>query len=217
MLIIHGENQISSRQFFLDIKTKTPSTKQKVDLRGEDLELPGLTTAAGSSSLFGLSNIVFIDNLFSRRPSNTKTQLIDYLKAHPDSDIYIWEAKDVTTQLKSFPPLSIKRFDLPKYIFQYLDNFDLESLHKSLESVSEEQILSMLAKQVHKLIVAKSGSGDYPPWQKNKLLSQSKQYSDAKLVTMLNALLDIDYKNKNSQLPYNLSVALELWTLTALQ
>ena len=72
MLIIHGEDQIASRKFFLDHKTEKP---------GDILEAEGLTASEFRSrmesvSLFGDMPYIYLEGLFARRPSNDKKKLL---------------------------------------------------------------------------------------------------------------------------------------------
>ncbi|MBI2008409.1 hypothetical protein HYS82_02005 [Candidatus Amesbacteria bacterium] len=188
MIILHGDNQIASREQFL--AAKQSATKQGlniVEFSGDRINLPDLTQAVESKSLFGSANAIFIESLFSSRPSNTKKQLIDYLTTKQNENIVIWEPKDVSTQLKNIPST---KFDLPKYIFTFLDNPTLNSFHKCLEVLPVEQIFASLATRVHKNLL---GVGR---------ISKKINPKD---------LLDIEYKQKTSSPPYDLTTALEIF------
>ena len=104
----------------------------------------------------------------------------------------IWEPKDVSAQVKDLPST---KFDLPKYIFNFLDNPALESFHKCLEVMPVEQIFASLATRVHKALL---GQG--------------------RIAKNINPreLLDLEYKQKTSSPPYDLTSALEIW-LTKIQ
>lgn len=175
MLILHGDNQIASREALNSYK--------KNSIVINELLLDSIRQAVESKSLFGDISLVIIENIFSSRPSNTKKQIIEYLLANQKENILIWESKDVTSQLKTFPGEIIKRYDLPKYIFSFLDRPTISGLHQVLQTMPPEQILASLATRAHKQVNTK--------W--------------------LQELLDIDYKIKTGTLPYDLSVALELW------
>lgn len=183
MLIIHGEDQIASRRAFLAVK----QDKQIRELSGEDSILSDVINATRGESLFGGEALVLMENLFSSRPSARKTEVIDYLQNNFGLDIYIWESKDVSTQLKSFPANIIQKFDLPKAIFAFMDHPTVDLLHQCLRSMPIEQIFASLVTRFYK------------QEKTNELL----------------ALLDLDYKNKTSQLPYDLAVGLELYIMKA--
>lgn len=179
MQIIHGENQIASRAAFIALK------KNGQNLNGDSVTLSDVISAISSPSLFGESTTLFIEGLFSARPSGRKTEIIDYLAAHNDLAIVIWEHKDVSVQLKSFDPKTSQRFDLPKMIFSFMDRPTIELLHKCLESMPVEQVFASLVTRLYK---------------------QEKSAD-------LQKLLELDYKNKTSQLPYDMVCALEIFIL----
>lgn len=175
MLILHGDNQIASRQAYLDLK--------KDGLVLSEVTVDHLRQAVESKSLFGEINQIVLENIFSARPSNQKKLIIEYLQVHQSNPVLIWENKDVTAQLKEFEVKNIKRFDLPKYLFSFLDHPSVNGLLQVLQTMSPEQILASLVTRAHNQVNIK--------W--------------------LNELLTIDYRLKTGLLPYDLSTALELW------
>jgi len=218
MIILHGDNQIASRQAFLALKQQAISAgKQVQEYSGDSLSLPQLVTAVESVSLFGTVNAVFVDGLFSRRPSNEKKTLIAYLSDHPKADISVWEHKDVAAQVKTFAPASVRKFDLPKYLFVFLEHFTLPGLKQALTGSSPEQVFSLIVRQVRSLIMVKDNAGNLPAWQAGKLKSQAAGYSTEKLISLYRKLLAIDRAQKTSASPYGMETALELWVVEALQ
>lgn len=160
-------------------------------MAGLSLTLPGLTVAVESVSLLGKSNWVGIEELFARRPGREKTALINYLVSHLPENVTIWEGKDVSPQLISFPPGTIKRFDLPKHLFRFLDRPSLANLRLALSTAVPEIVFASLVTRLRKQIAA--GRHD--------------------LVAPYSRLLAIDYQLKTSSLPYDLAAALELWVI----
>lgn len=218
MLILHGDNQLASRQAFLDFKQQAVSAgKQVQEYSGDNLTQPQLVTAVESVSLSGTTNAVFIDGLFSRRPGNEKKALVAYLADHLKADITVWEHKDVAAQVKTFPPASVRKFDLPKYLFIFLERFTLSGLKQALIGSSPEQVFSLIVRQVRNLIMAKDNAAGFPAWQAAKLKSQAAGYSTEKLISLYRKLLAIDRSQKTSASPYGLETALELWVVEALQ
>ena len=55
MLIIHGENQIGSREYFLELRTQKPGDI----LDGDQLVLNDLQSKLSASSLFGESQTIY--------------------------------------------------------------------------------------------------------------------------------------------------------------
>lgn len=212
MIIIHGDNQPESRNRFLEIKKqKQAAGNQIVDMTGPGLILSELKNKAESASLLGNANSLFITDLFSGRPGREKNIISDYLLANTRSDINIWEAKDVSAQLKKFPVELIVKYELPRYIFRFLDHPDMPLLRQSLAGSAPEQIFSLLVSHFRKLIIVKSHAGDYPSWQLAKLARQAEAYSPEKLAELYRELLNIDYRQKTSATSHNLSFSLELW------
>jgi len=210
MLIIHGDNIIASREFFLIQKKSILS--DVLELNGQELSYSRLVQALTTPNLFGEYPVIFIENFFSRRPSNEKKQIIEYLKGLTQN-IYIYESKDVSLQLKSFDSKNIKNFRHPKYIYSFLETLSLSDLKSCLSVDPPELIIGALAKHLHNLILIKENQGSLPDWQAAKLKSQAHKYSQEKLCQLSQSLLEIDYKQKTSASPQNLASALELWTI----
>ncbi len=189
MLILHGDHQTASRNQLLASKREAVQKDQQIiELSGQDLTLDQLSQAVDTVSLFGQTNSVFIEQLFSTRPSNAKKAIIAYLKSHTSGDIVVWEPKDVSAQLKDFPGSLIRQFDLPRHIFKFLDHPSLSTLHLALTTTLPEIVFASLVTRAHKQANTK--------W--------------------LQELLAIDYKLKTGALPYDLSTALELWVANSL-
>ena len=151
MTILHGDNQIASRNQFLTAKQEAAKHGLNiVDLSGDNLQVEQLIQATESKSLFGSANAVFIENLFSSRPSATKKQIIEYLIKCSNKQILIWESKDVSTQLKDMPSL---RFDLPKHIFKFLDDPSLSTFHLSLSTAPVVHIFASLSTRLQKVFL----------------------------------------------------------------
>ncbi len=214
MQIIHGDNQTASRQLFLTKKHEAQKSGQNIaELPGANLTLSQLQGSLSSTTLLGQESAVFVEGFFSRRPSNEKRSIVEYLKSNPNLPIIFWDGKDVTPQLTTHNPQHILKYDLPKHIFQFLDNLQLTTYHLALKSTDPEPILALLARRIHDLILVKEKRGKFPSWQASKLELQAKKYTHLHLTTYNSQLLDIDFKNKSGDLPYDLAVALELWLI----
>lgn len=177
VIILHGDNQVASRQALL----KAKEGKSILEFIGSNLLLNQLVNAVETNSLFGQANTVVIESIFSLRVGAAKKALTGYLESHQDSDIIVWESKDVSSQIKNFK--NVQKFDLPKHIFAFLDNPTLSTLHLALSTTEPEVLFASLATRAHKRANTK--------W--------------------LQELLAIDYKLKTGALPYDLTTALELW------
>lgn len=177
MIILHGDNQVASRQALSTIKLG----KSILEFMGSDLSLDGLINAVETNSLFGQANTVIIEGIFSQRVSTNKKLIAEYLETHQNSDIIIWEPKDVSSQIKNYK--NIQKFDLPKHIFDFLDNPTLSTFHLALNTTEPEVLFASLATRAYKRANTK--------W--------------------LQELLTLDYQLKTGSLPYDLTTALELW------
>lgn len=212
MLIIHGDNQSASRNLFLEIKNqKLSSGDQIIELSGRDITLTEIRNKLEASSLFGNKNCLFITDLFTAHSFREKSLIIDYLLSAVGENIYIWESRDVFPQLRKFPPDSVRKFELPRYIFQFLDNMTLPLLHRALGNTPPEQLFALLVGHFHKLILIKDNAGSFPLWQKQKLLQQASGYKIDHLKDAYAKLLELDYRHKTSASSQSLPFSLELW------
>lgn len=218
MLILHGDNQILSRQFFVTLRSDAVKQGlQLLELPANTLTLSDLSLALETSSLFGPSNFVCLENFFSRRAGHAKTEIVDYLKAKNPPSLAIWENKDVSLQLKSFPVSSIRKFDLPKYVFRFLEDWSLDNYRFAVSSTPPELIFSLLVRHLRQLIMVADGITSFPSWQLPKLKAQSHRFSLSRLLSMYHDLLNLDYSQKTSSSPFDLASSLEVWLVKALR
>lgn len=140
MLIIHGENQIASREYFLELRTKNPGDI----LDGDIMTLVELRALLESTSLFGETQHIYIENLYSRRPSNAKKEIIEFLESANPANLVIWEHKAVTTKAEN------KNFEMPKYLFAFWNKPTLKNFHLALQVAAVEQIFAGLITGAHK-------------------------------------------------------------------
>jgi len=215
MLIIHGDNIIASREYFLNQRHFLSAKTSLLELSGQDLTYPRLIQSLTTPDLFGQYPLVSVENLFSRRPSSDKKKITEYLQSFHAKlpNLLIYEAKDISLQLKSYPPETFKNFPLPKYLYTFLETFSPEALRKCLKFQPPELIMASLAKHLHNLILVKEHQGEFPSWQSAKLSPQAQKYSLTDLLSLQNQLLQIDLASKTSQNPLSLNSALELWCL----
>lgn len=181
MLIFFGEDQVKSRQAFLSEKQNHNIT----NLPEEGSTLSDVISATSNISLFGEKTFLCVEGLFSERSSQRKTDIIEYLQSHPELDVLVWEGKDVSVQVKNFRADVLRKFDLPRHIFSFMDNPSVELLRLCLKSMPVEQIFASLV---------------------------TRKYKQQKINDLLK-LLELDYKLKTSQLPYDLVNGLELYIM----
>ncbi|MDO8488088.1 MAG: hypothetical protein Q7S31_02105 [bacterium] len=211
MIILHGDNQVGSRQQLTSLKQAALLAKKALVSLDQETEIDQVIQASEANSLFGEANCVVVENLFSARPSKSRQTIVDYLIRHQSADIILWDSKDISAKLTGFNSQIVRRYDLPKYVFKFLDDFSPTALQQALTSAAPEQILALVAGQLRKLIMVKTKSGTWPAWQQTKLASQAAKYTLEQLGQYNLQLLQMDYAQKTSAAPYGLEAALELW------
>lgn len=220
MLILHGENIERSRRA-LNEKIKRFSG-EIIRLEGEKLDLGELKQAVESSSLFGQERLIIIENLFSRRPSKEKEELLKYCKLENPENLIVWGGKKIDGRiLAPFTLARIERFDLTPIIFKFLDSFSptnkklsLALLHQCLTQETPEMVFYMVCRQAKDLIITadlgKENLDELPPWKREKLIRQAGKFGLKKLLTLYQQLLQIDYQQKTGKTPLSLSSQLDL-------
>ena len=138
MFILHGDDQVASRQALLTVK----EGKSTLEFMGSNLTLDQLVNAVETNSLFGQANTVVIERAFAKK------EISEYLTKNQDKDIIIWEPKDVSVKVKDFK--NVQKFDLPKHIFKFLDSPSLSTLHLALSTAPVEVVFASLATRAHK-------------------------------------------------------------------
>ena len=138
MLILHGDNQVASRQALLTAK----EGKQILEFSGSDITVNQLHHAVSTNSLFGQANTIVIERAFAKK------DIADYLVQNQEADIIIWEPKDVSAKVKDFK--NVQKFDLSKHIFLFLDSPLLSSLHLALSTAPAEVVFASLVTRSYK-------------------------------------------------------------------
>jgi DNA polymerase III delta subunit len=234
MMILHGENNLLSRQKLTNeianFKLKTQGEILRHD--GHNLNLMDLRQSLESASLFrakretrvsllGDSRLVIIENLFSGRVGKEKQKIIDYLKKTVAQNLIIWEGKKIDGRTLTSFKGQVLRFDLDPVIFRFLDSLSpgkakisLTLLHQCLTQDPPEIIFFMLARQIRHLILAadlgKKGLGQMESWRAEKLIRQARYFTLIKLMKIYRQLLKIEVQQKTGQTPFTLSSQLDL-------
>jgi len=219
MIIIHGDNQVASRQALTD---QTSQFKGEIiRLNGTQINLTTLKQAVESGSLFGQDKLIIIENLFGRPASGTKENLLAYLKQETLPHIIIWEPKTIDgRKLTAFRSAKISKFTIPATIFKFLDSLGqnkkttLYWLHQTLKNEPAELVFYLLCRRVADLIIAADlsarGLDRMAPWQKSRLVRQAKNFPLSRLTTVYQKLLEIDWQQKTGRAAYNLAATLDL-------
>lgn len=199
--LIHGDDTIASRNFFITEKQKYPDS---IINNAKDLEKFDLIELMQPRNLFFEKQAVFIENLFSKK---------ELLKELKDSrtDIFLWEGKEVSTIELNKLKTDIKLFKLPQMLFSFLDSIRPGSLQnvslfrKVLSNTSEDMVFYMLIRQFRLLLAVsdpKEGIDEIKrlaPWQRSKLLRQAGLFSKEELKKIYNKLYKIDLSLKTGE------------------
>lgn len=226
LTIIHGNHHNESRTLLREIvDLAKKDDKQVTELNGENLTRADLETALLAENLFE-QKILVIENILSRTKSKAKENCIETLVQYSgDKHVVLWERKAISkTLIKRFIKHNPqeKSFNFPLIIFSFVaslkpgnTNVSINKFHQSLESASNTFIFAMLAKQVAKLIIAKTSPQSLPgvSWQNNKVLAQAKSWSLKQLKSAHSDLLNIDEGIKTGTTKLDLTEQLDLFLL----
>jgi hypothetical protein len=124
LIILHGDNIVASRAELIRLK-EAAKDKEIRDINGKNLDEASLRQAVESSSLFGDTLCIVIEQLFSnlgRKEKLIKLYASIIMDASKINEIILWEPKELgKTAISLFPSTSIKLFKLPAVIFEFLD------------------------------------------------------------------------------------------------
>lgn len=219
MLIIHGDNQVESREFLTkQINQAKAEDMEIIRLEGKEVNLEQLQQALEAKWLLGKEKFVVVENLLTNSPSE---KIINYLVKSQPKNFIIWEAKEIRQNQISRLRTKARLFKLPPVIFKFLDSFlpsngrqSLNLLKQAVGQTSPENVFYMLARQVRYLIIAhqmgKEGLSDLHSFQQQKIASQAKKFQLSQLLTLHRKLLYIDWQQKTGQAPMDLAGQLDL-------
>lgn len=221
--ILHGDDIAASRNYY-----KTLQKKDDLIFDGDRITLDDIKNVVQSTTLFNDTKTISIENFFSKRkPSKEMETIIEYVKiSGKDHDVIFWESKPLTKKtLSAFPNATIKVYTFPQSLFAFLEALQpentktlLQLYHQTLTHTEAEMILAMLTRQV-RLLLAISEDAANPieemkrlaPWQKSKLLSQSRQFSLQKLQNLHSQLYALDVQSKTGGLSLPLSQSIDFF------
>lgn len=202
--VIHGEDIASSRNYFISEKEKYENS---VIYDAKSLSEQGLLEILQAKNLFFDQKGIFIENLLLLKNKDF-IELVK--KAGTDSNIYIWEGKEISsTELLGLKAIS-KLFKLPQELFVFLDNIrpnnsqNVYFFRNALKNSPEDLIFYMLIRQF-RLLLAVSGDAEIDeakrllPWQREKLERQAKLFSEKDLKRTYNKLYKIDHDIKTGE------------------
>lgn len=217
--ILHGENQPEIHKNLVQLTEQAKS--EELDIARIDWKKSNekeIKLASRSQGLISLGTLVVVDNFFNNNKHAAK--IISELSF--DSSYYIFvENKTISpTLVKALQrDFVIQGYPVPPSIFNFLNSLSpnnktdaLTQFKKVIDQDSSEFLLTMAARHTRQLIWAKEDPQTLKAadWQKTKLVTQAKQFSDGQLRELHSKLLEIDRFNKKSLLPESLEKSLEV-------
>jgi DNA polymerase III delta subunit len=211
--VIHGDDIVSSRNFYKSIQTS-----QSITFEGEKLTHADIEEALQSSGLFGDEKQLSIENFFSKKkPSKEMENIIATINIWSGkTTIVFWESKEISKKiLDQLEHVSVKLFSIPKSLFAFLDSIKphntshmLMLYHQTLLHTEGEMILVMLIRQIRILLALSDEDTTntieevkrMATWQRSKLIKQSSLFSRQELQTLHSNLFDIEVKSKSGGL-----------------
>lgn len=218
--IICGQDTISSRQYFTDLKSRYRQQGFDIEVLSSNNFFQLRSWMGESIGLFGSRKIFFIENLFKTIVKQNKRILkeISQIERDPVIKLIDWEdglqAREIKTGRKN-----IREFKPPANIFHFLESVYPKNKRKFLsllEKVGKDNdyylIFFMLIKHTRNLILAKENQlpDNLQDWQKRKLLKQSHRWQLEKLISFYQSLYRIDIRTKTSQTPFSLKTSLDI-------
>lgn len=225
--IIHGDDIVSSRNFFVSQKQKI---KNPLDFAGENITLTALVQIFEGGELFTEKKAVFIEDfLAKRKASRDKDEILLYLAKYQDHEIFLWEGKEISAKsLSIFKKAEIRHFKLPQSLFLFLDSlkpgigtFLIPLFHKTLKNMEVELVFFMLVRQFRLLLALSQRQESnvideenrLAPWQKGKLQRQASFFTAKELKNHFSRLYEIDLAQKTGNLNLSLIQAIDMFLL----
>jgi uncharacterized protein len=232
--IIHGTNTALSRKQFIDLRQ---SFTNPVSFDGASVTLSQLTQSLEGQSLFDDSTQLFVEEFFSKRKASKETEVLtSYLtKQGEQNTIVVWESKELTPkQISAFGKPEVKKFDIPKEVFTFLDSLQphnskrmIELFHKVLVSEDPEFVFFMIVRQFRMML----GLCSHDPsamsqddkeideltrltWQKSKLTKQAESFGENSLLACYDKLFSIEVGIKTGQLSAPLEQTIDFFLAT---
>jgi len=216
-----GDDIVSSRKAYIDqIELFKNQGFEVENIPAKDVDEVKLENIFGSPDLFGNSRILTTEGFLSGPKSKNKEKLIQKISSFLSPIFVDWEEKEISkTEISKLrEDTVIKNFKLPNLLFEFLDKLapknseeNLQKLQEVLQNIEPGLVFSMIVRQIKLLILAVEDELDtLAPWQLAKIKRQSKLFSLEKLIKIYQKLLNIDFNQKTSGSPFDLSSELDL-------
>lgn len=214
MILIHGENLLQSRKKLDTLLAGLSPETQVIKIEAKGLKLNHIHQHLRASGLFADQQTLIVYGLLSLPQSKLKKELIQAFKDFSHPSVIFYEEKNVhAATIKSLGLNPVFQFKPDPLIFKFLDNFSPKNKHQALENLDQlkqnnqslDMIFAMLAIRLRQLIQATSPQKlKTSPWQKTRLLNQSKLFSPDQLISLHQELYRIDLQHKTGINPPDL-------------
>lgn len=228
MIIIHGDNINESRKKLEEVISNKPNIKW---YEGKKLNSDEVKHIFATTELFAQEKNVVVENCKAISKKVLEDLIKEINKDNNSVNVFFWQDGNYDARLiKKFKSAQVFAFPLPKYYFEFLDSLAPNNgakLHeiyeKLLDSFVPEQIFFSLIKRSRQLLLLKTTNYDsmeefvkMNPWQKNKLISQSRKWDKHNLEKFYAKLYLTEKKLKSSEIPTNLEKHIDILLLTEL-
>lgn len=225
--IIHGDDVVSSRNFFVSQKQKI---KNPLEFNGESVTLTDLFQIFEGGELFSEEKTLFLEDfLTKRKQSREKDQILSYLAKYQNHETFLWEGKEASLKsLSLLKKAQIRHFKLPQSLFLFLDSLKpgkgmvlIPLFHKTLKNMEVELVFFMLVRQIRLLLALLDSNSNeqidevkrLAPWQRGKLQKQASLFTTKNLAKHFARLYEIDLAQKTGTLSLSLIQAIDMFLL----
>src|SRR3989344_8195822 len=215
--IFYGEDIVTSRQLYLDLKNKYISDNfQTINLNSNNtVDLKNWLY--DSQTLFDENKVFFSEKLFEDKSVLPIVTLFDNKKGIDLIDY--GEYKYLTAIKNRYKNLILKESKVPYTIFKLLDSIypgnlnSVITVHHQLRQTSDDYLtMYMIQKHIKELILADNPEfkKTIPSWKLYKLIGQSKKWQRSKLIEFYTKLCRIEQQIKTSSTTYASNQALDI-------
>lgn len=208
LVIIHGDDELTSRNYFVSQKDDNSLT-----FDSETIILNELEQSLNGSDLFGKSGKIFIENLFTRVGTKNLNEIAKVLGKKNKADVFIWADRLLPAKtLQLFPNHKSQVFKISQNIWSFLDNIKPENhsnvsmFHNVLVSTEPEIVFAMIIRQFRLMLGLSDNSNNnidevkrLAPWQKSKLIRQTSLFGLDKLKAIYKKLYRIEKQMKTGK------------------
>lgn len=224
ILIIHGNDLTSSRNFYFGEKNKLG---ESILLEGEGLTYETIFQNAENTSLFEDKKTILIENFFHKNKANTIEfkKIVDYINSNKNLQIIFWEPVELSkTAQNAFTNAVVKTFSYPQVLFAFLDALKpgdyqriIKMFHGLEQNMEPELIFFMLNRQFRLMLNVLDSQEKIDelkrmaPWQLSKLDKQAHSFGEEKLKKLYKQLFEIDLNSKTGKIPYALERSIDFF------